>query len=362
MLASDGAGTAVYANPAFEQAAGLDTGALAGRPAEDVLEKIRLPKGFPPRTIRLLDASGRTVGRLHAWAPASSLDRVDSPSDDTSLVELVGRSQAMANIFKLIDGLSDSSAPVFIHGERGTGKKTAARAIHRNGPHRDSPLLELTCTDLDPVRFVTALLGNGRCNCGLKPPTVCILLSEAADLSPEMQSLLLRLLETGALDRPGGLDPRQVEIRPIATAGRHITELVADNRFRADLYYRLNTVPVAIPPLRERPEDIPVMAQRFLQEAAAKIDGPPIGLSASAANILSRRPWPGNAAELKSALTFAAFLQPNGELSQANLPPAAVNPQECASCNQADRFCLAVSATTQSIFRKQRAGINPAAT
>lgn len=213
---------------------------------------------------------------------------------------LLGSSRAIARVRQSLIRLSAGNATVLIIGESGSGKELAAREIHARGPRADAPFVVARCSDLSPERLDAILAGERG----------TLFLDEVAESSPALQARLVRLLEERGAD----------DVRLIAATKRDLKEAVVAARLREDLYYHLHVVPVVIPPLRDRPEDVLPLAEVFLRRAAARngLAPRPIGERARAA--LRGHSWPGNVRELANVMEAAALLVVDGEIEPENLP------------------------------------------
>jgi Nif-specific regulatory protein len=232
--------------------------------------------------------------------------------------EIVGQSPKMRRLFDVINSVIDSDATVLIQGESGTGKELVARAIHYNGPRKDEPFLALFCGSLPESLLESELFGHKRGSFtgattdkkGLFEAAHggTLFLDEIADLSMTIQTQLLRVLQEGEIKRIGETHVRKVDVRIIAASNRELTEEVKAGRFREDLYYRLNVITIRIPPLRERPTDIPLLAHHFLDKYASRNRKEIKGFSPEAMRRLSRYSWPGNVRELENTVERAVVL------------------------------------------------------
>jgi transcriptional regulator with GAF, ATPase, and Fis domain len=231
---------------------------------------------------------------------------------------LVGRTPRMMELFRLLDRVTDTALPVVIHGESGTGKELVARAIHHNGPRGGRPFVSENCAAIPENLLEAALFGHVRGaftgadgdRRGLFEIADggTLFLDEVGEMSPAMQSKLLRVLQEGELRRVGAERGRKVDVRIVAASNRDLGRLVADGRFREDLYYRLNVVRVVLPPLRERREDIPLLVDHFLRKHAAQAQRPPKKIARPALAKLCGYRWPGNVRELENEVLRAAAL------------------------------------------------------
>jgi DNA-binding NtrC family response regulator len=241
---------------------------------------------------------------------------------------LVGRSRGMLTVYKQIAHASADDAPVLITGETGTGKELVARAIHRHGPRARRPFLPVNCGALTETLLESELFGHVR---GAFTGAVVdkkglfeqaaggtIFLDEIGEMSPAVQVSLLRVLERGELRPVGSQRVLSVDVRVIAATHRDLDRAVQDGRLRQDLFYRLNVFRIEVPALRERPEDIPLLAAHFLRTTTADR---PATLSAAALAALTAHPWPGNVRELENTLHRLALQAGSGVIDVEDLPP-----------------------------------------
>jgi len=246
---------------------------------------------------------------------------------------IVGHSAAMQQIFDRIEGVASGAASVLIQGESGTGKEPIARAIHNNSPRSDRQLVVQNCAALPDSLLESELFGH--CRGAFTGATAdkpglfevadggTIFLDEIADASPGVQAKLLRAVEEGEIRRVGETKNRKVNVRIISAASRDLAEQVRRGRLREDLYYRLNVVRVSLPPLRERREDIPLLAE-FLRERICARDGREIpGFTRGAMDLLCAYPWPGNVRELQNEIERgAASVRPGKPIAAEDLSRA----------------------------------------
>ena len=244
---------------------------------------------------------------------------------------LIGSSPAMARLRRQLDRVAASHATVLVTGESGTGKELVASYIHAASPRAAAPLLCLNCAALSPHLLESELFGHERGSFTGAERTRkgrfelahggTLLLDEISEMALPLQAKLLRVLQEGEFERVGSSVTRRADVRVIATTNRNLQDWVRRQRFRPDLYYRLNVLPVALPPLRERREDVPELAECFLHAASASDGRPPLRLSRGALRLLQVYEWPGNVRELENLCQRAATLC-EGEM----IPPELVEP------------------------------------
>ncbi|MBW1990832.1 MAG: sigma-54-dependent Fis family transcriptional regulator [Deltaproteobacteria bacterium] len=243
---------------------------------------------------------------------------------------IIGTSEAITRIFNLIKKVADTDSTVLLLGESGTGKELIAKAIHYNSHRRQGPLIPVNCAAIPEELLESELFGHER---GAFTHAVrtrigrfeqanggTIFLDEIADMSPSLQVKLLRVLQDRAFERIGGVKTIRVDIRVIAATNQNLEELVNQGRFREDLFYRLNVIPIRIPPLRERPSDIPLLVSHFLQEFSRTKKKPLKRLSPAAMQVLLRYPWPGNVRELENLMERLVILTEGEVVEVDDLP------------------------------------------
>jgi DNA-binding NtrC family response regulator len=245
---------------------------------------------------------------------------------------IVGHDGRMRKIFDVIDSVADTRATVLITGESGTGKSLIARAIHRRSSRRDKPFIEVACGALPETLLESELFGHvaGAFTgaMGEKPGKFrladqgTIFLDEISTASPAMQVKLLRVLQDFEFEPVGGTKTFRVDARVILATNDDLSRLVAEGRFRQDLFYRINVINIELPPLRDRIGDIPLLAEHFLKQAAAEAGKDVRGFTAEALDALRRYRWPGNVRELQNAVERAVLLGKGGAVAIDELPQA----------------------------------------
>jgi DNA-binding NtrC family response regulator len=243
---------------------------------------------------------------------------------------MIGQSRPMERIFALIRRVAPTEGTVLVIGESGTGKEMVVRAIHRLSRRRESPLLACDCSALVPSLLESELFGHVKGSFSGAIATKqglfeaadggSLFLDEVANLSMETQGKLLRVLETRRVKKVGDTAEHEVDIRLITATNRDLTEMVAEGEFREDLYYRLNVVPIYLPPLRERGSDIPKLATAFLERFCEKNDVPVKGFTAEAMAQMESYPWPGNVRELRNIVERIAILCDGERIEPRHLP------------------------------------------
>src|SRR5512139_977486 len=245
---------------------------------------------------------------------------------------LVGSSAGMREVGRMIDAVAYSAATVLVTGESGTGKELVARALHQKSPRKSQPFVALNCGALTETLLESELFGHvkgaftgaQRDQKGLFDAADggTIFLDEIGDIPLSTQVRLLRVLQEGEVKRVGSTDPIRVDVRVIAATHRDLPRLVKSGRFREDLFYRLNVINIPLPPLRERAEDIPLLAHHFLRRYAERLGKRIRTLSPEAMELLCGYRWPGNVRELENAIERAVVLCRGEAVTATDLPPA----------------------------------------
>jgi DNA-binding NtrC family response regulator len=252
------------------------------------------------------------------------------------LGDLLGRSERMHEVFGTLRRVADSPATAIIRGESGTGKELAARAIHALGPRAKRPFVAVNCAAIPSNLIESELFGHER-GAFTDARERRIGKFEAAGGGTLFLDKFLRALEERRIERLGGTEPVEVDVRVVAATHRDLERDVAEGRFRADLFYRIQVVPIDLPPLRERREDIRLLAEHFLEQARAQAGRGPERLSADAASALERCPWPGNVRELKNAIEHAVALAEGQAVEVDDLPASVVQAGRVESLREAVR-------------------------
>ncbi|WP_200343572.1 sigma-54-dependent transcriptional regulator [Halochromatium glycolicum] len=265
---------------------------------------------------------------LRAGAADASVSEQAATGEATD-DELVGRGPAMQSLFKRIAVLTDTAMTVLILGESGVGKELVARTLHRLGRHREAPFVAVNCAAIPEALLESELFGHARGAFSGAVETRAgrleaagagtLLLDEVGELPPVLQGKLLRVLQERQFEPVGEHRPRALKARVLAATNRDLALEVEAGRFRDDLYHRLNAISLRVPPLRERPEDIPVLAERILARIAADLGRRPLYLEPDALAMLTAHPWPGNVRELQHLLSRSALLARGPSLGATDL-------------------------------------------
>ncbi|NGZ96052.1 MAG: DNA-binding response regulator [Nitrospira sp. WS110] len=244
---------------------------------------------------------------------------------------LIGKSEGMQDIYSKIEQVADSRTTVLITGESGTGKELVAKALHYNSSRRDRPFVALNCAALPETLIESELFGHEkgsftdatarRTGQFELAHTGTLFLDEIGDLSAVTQAKLLRVIQEREFTRIGGIQPIKVDVRIIAATNKNLDELVRKGQFREDLYYRINVISLYLPPLRERSEDIPILAQHFLEKRVEEEKRSRIEFGKEALELLTRYSWPGNVRELENFVEQAfIWSQHAAEITPEHLP------------------------------------------
>jgi two-component system nitrogen regulation response regulator NtrX len=285
--------------------------------AYDILEK-------PLDTDRILVTLRNAVGRIDL---AEENERLKATIE--SRYEIVGRSFAIRALIDRIDKITGSAARVLITGENGTGKELVARALHRQSPRARKPFVEVNCAAIPSELIESELFGHmkgsftgalqDRAGKFEQADGGTLFLDEIGDMSLAAQAKVLRVLQDGEVTRIGGAKSRTVDVRVLAATNKRIEEEIAAGRFREDLYYRLNVVPIHVPPLRERREDIPLLIDHFLLRLARHDGVAPRGVDSSAIERLTQFDWPGNVRELRNTIERLLILATGPRVTAADV-------------------------------------------
>ncbi|HEY3162128.1 MAG TPA: sigma-54 dependent transcriptional regulator [Vicinamibacterales bacterium] len=261
------------------------------------------------------------------------LQRVEADvAADFECEGMIGRSTVMQELFDSLRRYAPHMRTVLVTGETGTGKELVAKALHRLGPRRAKRFVTVNCSAVVESLFESELFGHVRgAFTGATEAKVglfehadggTLFLDEAGELPLSLQAKLLRAVEYGEVQRVGSVETRRVDVNVIAATNRDLRAETAAGRFRTDLFYRLSTIEIALPPLRDRREDIPYLAARFVRECSARVSRPITGMAQSAERLLFNAPWPGNIRELRNVLERACILSEAGMITERDLSSA----------------------------------------
>ena len=286
----------------------------------------------------LKNTDGTLLGALETFADVSEIDKKDQEVLQISKVldevegfhGMVGKSVSMERIYQVIERSAESDAPVTICGESGTGKELVAHAIHNLGRRREGPFIQYNCAALNEALLESELFGHvrgaftgayrhriGRFEAARGGD---IFLDEISEIPLSSQAKLLRVLETKQFERVGDHRSIVADVRIITATNRNLEALVSEGTFRKDLFFRINVLPIYLPPLRGRKQDIPLLVTAFIRQIGNRSGKDLTGVSAEVLNLFMAYPWPGNIRELKSTLEYAAVIAESGLIQRRHLP------------------------------------------
>lgn len=244
---------------------------------------------------------------------------------------IVGHSSKLLDVIQRVKLVAPSRATILIEGESGTGKELVAQAIHQASPRSRAPFVAVHCASLSESLLESELFGHERgAFTGATERRVgrfesadsgTLFLDEIGEISPSTQVKLLRFLETKTIERVGGSKPLALDVRLVAATNRHLEQQVREGKFREDLFFRLNVIRITMPPLRERPDDIPVLVAHYLKIFSDENKTPPLTVEPGALRYLQAYPWPGNIRELRNFTENAVVLHGGGKLTEFDLEP-----------------------------------------
>jgi two-component system repressor protein LuxO len=267
---------------------------------------------------------------LEHQALSDLVDRIKEDFQRERYHGFIGGSLAMQSVYRIIDSAAPSRATVFITGESGTGKEVCADAIHRQSPRRAAPFVALNCGAIPRDLMESEIFGHvkgaftgaaaERIGAAGQADGGTLFLDEIGEMGMDLQTKLLRFVQTGTLQKVGGTRPENVDVRFICATNKDPLKAVAEGRFREDLYYRLNVIPIHLPALRDRREDVLPLARHFLSRFAAEEGKPFRGLSPEVEAILTDYDWPGNVRQLQNVIRNVVVLHAGGQVTAAMLP------------------------------------------
>ncbi len=284
-----------------------------------------VPKPFDNDEIRLVVQRALERTRL-ARENRMLLDRVQR---EFGFENLIGSGPAMSRVFETIQKVAETDLTVLIRGESGTGKELVAQALHQRSNRKEKPFVAVNCAAINAELVESELFGHekgaftgadamrqGRFEAAHGGT---IFLDEIGDMAPATQAKVLRVLQERSLERVGGTSPIEVDVRVVAATHRNLEEDAKSGRFREDLYYRLRVVELELPPLRERSQDVPALAMRFLEQVNERLGREKQRIGEAAMAALVRHPWPGNVRELRNAIEGAAVLASGAVIGESDL-------------------------------------------
>jgi len=291
----------------------------------------------------LLDDKGNVTGAVETITDITDLIEKETQIEtfrreleiEDQFYGILGTSMPMQQVFAMITNASESDAPVIIFGESGTGKELVARAIHKSSSRKNKPYVKVSCAALNESLLESELFGHvkGAFTSAFQSRTGRfeaahegdIFLDEIGDLPLSTQVKLLRVLEEKTIERVGDHRPIQIDVRIITATNKDLKQLVDRGIFREDFYYRINVVPIWVPPLRERTSDIPLLAESFFQRICLKSEKRIQGIANEALDLMIQYSWPGNVRELKSTLEYAFVACQRSMIGPEHLPPNILN-------------------------------------
>src|SRR5579871_1375649 len=318
---------------------------------------------------RAREAERETLSAIASLAAVAieSVREVERLREDYSALEarltgnggILGGSRAILKLLERIERLASRDTTVLIQGESGTGKELVARLLHRSSPRADAPIVAINCAAIADSLLESELFGHEKGAftgaAALKKGKIemaeggTLFLDEVGELAPGLQAKLLRVLQEREFERVGATHPLRVDIRVVAATNRDLGELVREGRFRADLFHRLNVVALRTPPLRERKEDLAILANHFLRYFGEQCGRPALEFSAEALRCIESYDWPGNVRELQNAMEHAVVLGEGRWVLPSDLPDTV---REAAPAEQLGAFESSVTeAKRESILR-----------
>ncbi|MGE4552186.1 MAG: sigma 54-interacting transcriptional regulator [Desulfovibrionaceae bacterium] len=315
----------------------LDTGRSVRRDKAECARCGASPRVFEITGSPLVDGQGRHLGAVAVVRDVTRLERLEQEliarRGRSGMGNIVGRSQAMQKVYGLIDQLAQVDSTVLITGESGTGKELVAEALHYGGARAKRPLVKVNCSALTENLLESELFGHvkGAFSGAISDKVGrfqaadggTLFLDEIGDISTLIQLKLLRAIETKEYERVGESRPRRADVRIVTATNAHLLEKVRSGEFREDLYYRLKVVNIALPPLRERREDIPLLVEHFIEGFARSMHRNIEGVDEAVLALFMRHTWPGNIRELRHAVEHACILCPRGRIRPEHLPELA---------------------------------------
>lgn len=309
----------------------LDTGDLEADRTTEIITASgqRLP--IAEIAVPLRGADGEALGSVLVLEDRQAANEASKQGAGATFEGIIGRSKAMRRVFQIIDQVAPTDVTVLLTGESGTGKELAARAIHARSSRRHGPFQAINCAALPDTLLESELFGHvrgaftgaerNRAGSVETAEGGSLFLDEVGEMSLSLQAKLLRFLQEREYQRVGDSQTRSSDVRLLAATNRDLKEEVATNRFREDLYYRIRVIPIEMPPLRDRTDDIPILATRLLSSLAKARGRPELILSPAAMQHMVSYHWPGNVRELINTLEYAIALSPGRRVRAVDLPP-----------------------------------------
>ena len=299
----------------------------------------------------LYKSTGEILGAVEVFTDVSNFQKLDNELNRLSqqlyggkgFQGIIGQSALMKKVFRVVEKTANSDAPVIIFGESGTGKELVAHAIHNLSKRRVGPFVQVNSAALNPALLESELFGHikgaftgayrhrmGRfeyANGG------SLFLDEIGDLPPSVQVKLLRVLESKKIERVGDQEPIGVDARIITATNKNLKALIGEKKFREDLFFRINVIPITLPPLRDRLDDVPLLVKSFVDQMQMLTKKEITGLTAEAMNLFMTYQWPGNVRELKAALEYAFVIKDSGFIGPADLPGHMLENKDADDCH-----------------------------
>jgi two-component system, NtrC family, response regulator HydG len=300
----------------------------------------------------LRDEGGNVIGAVETITDLSELDRLDQEvvhltrqlGEEFGFHGIIGESPAMKKVFDLLQRAALSEAPMIIYGESGTGKELVARAVHELGGRKHKPFVQLNCAALNESLLESELFGHTKGSfTGAYRHKIGrfeaadggdLFLDEIGDIPLSVQVKLLRVMESKQFERVGDHRSIRVDVRFITATNQDLSALIEQKRFRDDLFFRINVIPIHLPPLRERREDIPLLVDSFIRHLSAHTSKRITGVNHRVLEHFMEYPWPGNVRELKSTLEYAFVVAESGLITEDHLPPQVLQIESTARDNR----------------------------
>ncbi len=294
----------------------------------------------------LKEDDGTILGAVETITDISEIEERDQKIEqlsklletNTNFQGMVGKSEVMQRVFEVTRKAAQSEAPVIIFGETGTGKELVAHAIHTLGPRHDKPYIQVNCAALNEALLESEMFGHvkgaftgahmnrkGRFEAANGGD---IFLDEIGDIPLSIQIKLLRILETKQFERVGDYQPIKTDVRIITATNRDLDLLIAEGKFREDFFFRINVVPLQLPPLRDRTDDIPLLVEHFAGQLRERSGKNVFGAAPETMDIFMNYRWPGNVRELRGAIEYAFVVAENGQILPKHLPARILSPAD----------------------------------
>ncbi|MEA1947341.1 MAG: sigma-54 dependent transcriptional regulator [Thermodesulfobacteriota bacterium] len=316
-----------HANKAYNQHKSSRFGGADILPSELLFN----PQDIKAEILKKHSNNRNTPGEIISFRDISdSGNRKTGDKSSVNFSRIIGRNRKMIEVFRQIINVAEYDYPVHIFGETGTGKELVAEAIHKASSRKDGPFVPINCGAMPEGLVESELFGHvkGSFSGAIRDKKGrfeladggTIFLDEVAELSKHMQAKLLRFLQDGKFEKVGGEKTVRINVRVISATNKDLKEEMKKNRFRDDLYYRINVVPISLPPLRERKSDIPLLVDHFLKQAARQYNRDSVVVSDRAMLLLTENKWSGNVRELQNAVQFAFVKSSGDKITPDNLP------------------------------------------